>query len=297
LNDIPARQNSERALWLMRARQRTYALATALQVAQLCATVVLPAILAWIAITTPAARAPLAATSLLLLLIDIFVLDRAQSRLLERAARIGEQFDCEVLDLPWNGFIAGPKIDHEDIEAAAAAYSKGEKALDRIRDWYPKAVGRAPLHIGRIVCQLASMRYDAKLRRRYATALWLLAGTTVFVGFLAWASAALSPDEIVLSVFVPATPILVWSLREAFQQTNAAMAQERIKGAVDALWNNIAQTRAEDASLKAREFQDAIYQRRASSPLIFPLVYHALRDKMENQMNKGAEERLAEAGL
>lgn len=297
MNDIPDRQNSERALWLMRARQRTYALATALQIGQLFATVVLPAILAWIAVTTPAARAPLAATSLLLLLVDIFVLDRAQSRLLERAARIGEQFDCEVLDLPWNGFIVGPKIDHEDIEAAAAAYSNDDKALDRIRDWYPKAVGRAPLHIGRIICQLANMRYDAKLRRRYATALWILAATTLLVGFLTWAIAALSLDEIVLSVFVPATPILVWSLREAFRQTNAAMAQERIKGAVDALWNNITQTRAEDATLKAREFQDAIYQRRVSSPLIFPLIYHALRDKMENQMNKGAEERLVEAGL
>jgi hypothetical protein len=295
MNDIPNRQNSERALWLMRARQRTYALATLLQIIQLGVSVVLPAICAWIALSQPGSRAPLAATSLLLLLIDIFLLDNFQAVLLRRAAKFGELFDCEVLDLPWNGFIAGAKPDREDIEAAASAYPRTPAALAVIRDWYPP-VGRAPIHIARVVCQLANMRYDAKLRLRYATALWTFGGVTLLAGFVGWATSSLTLDQIVLSLFVPATPIIVWSFREAFRQRSAAAAQQRIKGAVDALWDKIATDNAEAGRRRAREFQDAIYQRRVSSPLIFPLVYHVLRDKMESQMNKGAEERLREAG-
>lgn len=296
MNAIPEKQNSDHALWLMRARQRTYANATTLQVLQLIATVALPAILGWIAVSIPATRAPLAAASLILLLLDIFVLDRAQLYFLRRAAKIAEQFDCEVLDLSWNGFIADPRLDSEDIEAAAAAYPGNARALAVIRDWYPRAVGRAPLHVGRIVCQLANMRYDAKLRRRYAMVVCVLPGLVLLAALAALATFGLAFEAVVLSILVPATPVTVWALREAFRHNDAAAAQERIKDAVEALWSGIARCSAEECTIKAREFQDAIYQRRVSSPLVFPLVYHLLRDKMESQMNKGAEERLVEAG-
>ena len=298
MNTIPDIQNSERAQWIMRARQRTYWIATAVQITQICTSVIAPALFATIAFENPEARAPLAATSLLLLLLDIFVLDRAQTRLLEQAAKYGELFDCEVLDLPWNGFIAGVKPDREDIEAAAAAYSNSPTAIAAIRDWYPTSVGRAPIHVARIVCQLANMRYDAKLRRRYAAILWILGALSVSAALLlGWTVASLSLDQIVLTLFVPATPIIVWSFREASRQSSAAAAQERIKGSVDALWDTITNQSPDEARRRAREFQDAIYQRRISSPLIFPLVYHLLRSKMESQMNKGAEERLVEAGF
>jgi hypothetical protein len=300
VNSIPDTQNSDRALCLLRARQRTYALATTLQVVQLLTAVVLPTVLAIFAImasnaeTARDVRAGLATASLGCLLLDIVILDRALGFFLRRAAKIAEQFDCEVLQLPWNGFISDRKVDHEDIVAAAEAYPKTEKAAAALRDWYPVSVRRAPLHVARIACQLANIRYDVKLRRRYGIALFV-PPLLVLIAFVV-ASLNLDFPDVVLSILVPATPAIVWTLREFFRHFDAAAAQERIKGAIETVWTGINARAAEECTLKAREIQDAIYLRRVSSPLIFPLVYHFMRDKMEDQMNKGADERLSDAG-
>lgn len=297
MNTIPDIQNGDPALRLLRARQRTYQLATQLQVLQFAAAVVAPTVLALIAIAQADARAVFAAISLFLLLFDIFILDRAQAFFLRRAARIAEQFDCDVLQLPWNAFIADKKLDHEDIAAAADAYPRNAKAQSVLRDWYPSAVKRAPLHIARIICQLANLRYDAKLRRRYAMFLCVFPVLVAIAAVVAWSSLGLTFQDVVLSVFAPATPATIWALREVLRHSDAAAAQERIKNAVDAVWAGVKTLDVAAATLKAREFQDAIFLRRVSSPLIFPIVYHLLRDKMEDQMNKGADERLAEAGF
>jgi len=295
-NDIPTKQNSDDALWLMRARQRVYGIATFFQITQILAAVVAPTVLAVIGIMCPTARPYLAAASLALLLVDLFILDRAQQFFLRRAARIAEQFDCCVLELPWNKFIAGAKVDHGDIEAAAAAFGDKAPDMEKIRNWYPQEVGRAPLHIARVVCQFENARYDVKLRRRHAIAVAALPAIIVIATIVAWATLDLTFSDVVLTILTPAAPVAVWALREAFRHSDAALAQERIKEAVDGLWADISKLKADALLLKAREFQDAIFLRRVSSPLVFPLVYHALRSKMESQMHKSADKRLKDAG-
>lgn len=296
MNNIPQLQNSEHALWLLAARQQTYARATVWQLVQFAATVILPMAFAVLAIACPQLRAGLATASLLLVLIDIMLFDRLQKRLLQRAAKIAEQYDHEILQLPWNDFVVGEKIDPEDIEEAAAAYPKNSSSQKKLVDWYPVAVERAPLHVARIACQLANLRYDATLRKFYAAVvLWLPAAifisAVLVAGFLnlAW-------GDVVLSVFAPATPIIVWSLRERFRHRDTAAAQEIVKATADDFWRGIKDRNENECADRAREFQDAIYLRRVSSPLIFPFIYGLLRNKMEAQMNKGADERLTQAG-
>jgi hypothetical protein len=48
---------------------------------------------------------------------------------------------------------------------------------------------------------------------------------------------------------------------------------------------------------RSREFQDAIFNRRASNPLIFPMIYNLMRSKMETSMNAGAEALLQDANI
>lgn len=297
MNDIPARQNQKHPLSLLRARQQNYRWATGFQVVQLLATVLAPTIFAIAAINLPDWRPHLAAASLGLLLLDVLWLDRAQLGFIKRAAKIAEQFDHEVLQLPWNDFVAGQRLDPEDIQAAAAAYPKDPKSLAAIQNWYPAAVGRAPLHIARIACQITNLRYDAELRTRYANWVSTLSVLVALVILVAWAWLDLSFSDVVLSLLAPASPIMVWALREHFRHKDTASGQKTVKQAAEALWSRVTTCSEEDCTAKAREFQDAIYQRRVSSPLIFPAIYHMLRDEMEEQMNIGAEERLSQIEL
>ncbi|WP_198373759.1 S-4TM family putative pore-forming effector [Roseomonas rosulenta] len=50
----------------------------------------------------------------------------------------------------------------------------------------------------------------------------------------------------------------------------------------------------EECQRTSRELQNAIYARRASSPLIFPRIYKRLRPQMEASMNEGVADLLSE---
>lgn len=296
MNDIPDKQNSADALRLLRAREQTYRNARVFQVLQILSTVAAPACLAAISISIPEWRAETAAASLALLLLDVALFDRVQSKLLKRAAKIAEQFDTDVLSIHWNEFIADSRVAPEVIVRAADQYPDTEKATKKIKDWYPTSVGRAPLRVARIACQITNLWYDADLRNSYATAVTTLPFAVIATAFVVALATDLTFEAVVLSILAPAAPIIVWALRERFRHRDTASKQDEVRAAAEKLWSNVANCTDDECERRAREFQDAIYARRASSPLIFPFVYSFRRDKMEVEMNKGADIRLKEIG-
>jgi hypothetical protein len=129
----------------------------------------------------------------------------------------------------------------------------------------------------------------------------VLGGALVLLVLLLMAALAtgLTVEVFIASVLAPAGPIVIWAFREYFRQRDTAEAQEAVKADAEALW-----VRARDGGCHedecgdlSRAFQNAIYTRRAASPLMLPLVYKLRRNGMEDQMNKGAAAYLAEVGV
>ena len=297
-NTIPQAQVSDRALQQLRARQAVYASATQIQVVQLLVTVAFPVAAAIVGLYFQATRPYVAAASVAASLFDAAVFDRAQRRLLERAAKIAEQFDVEVLQIPWNAFVAGKRLDAEVIHEAAGRWVGAEK-IAKLRDWYPEAVGRAPLSLARIICQRTNLWYDSSLRRAYGTLIVWFA-VTVTIGFVVAALALnLRFLDLVTTAIVPASPILIWAIRERFRQKDTADAQERLKGEAEFFWDRVKEGGCDDSECaeRSREFQNSIYVRRVSSPMILPFIYSLRRGRMEAGMKVGAEEMLTEAGV
>ena len=83
MNDIAERQNTPHFLRLLRARSEIYRRATHLQLVQVTLTVVVPVVVAIVALFMPAIRPVAAAVSVSLTLIDIGFLDRALKRRLK----------------------------------------------------------------------------------------------------------------------------------------------------------------------------------------------------------------------
>jgi hypothetical protein len=168
-----------------------------------------------------------------------------------------------------------------------------------LTDWYPVAVGKAPLHLARIICQRTNLWYDAKLRRHYGAWVLVFAAALLLALVIAAALTGLTVALLISTVLPPAAPVLIWSLREFFRQRDTAEAQETAKSEADILWDRAkaGQCPEPDCAAQSREFQNAIYARRASSPLMLPGAYRLLRPAMEAQMNRGAEAHLAEIGL
>jgi len=290
------RQNSLRGLKLLRARSEVYRQAKSLQKLQLLLTVVAPLVGAVLGIICPDARPYVATLSLTITVLDAGLLDRAQRNRLKFAAKVSEEFDTEILDLPWSAHVAGAHPTPEEITRAANAWQRGD---EKLHDWYPKDVGKAPLHLARAICQRTNLWYDAELRRQYSGILLAVSLTSFAVLFVIGLVRQITLIDFAATILAPAAPILVWTLRDFYRQRDAAEAQSAARAEVEQMWALVlaGDCGAEECARRARELQNTIYSRRSSNPLVIPGLYNRLRPRLEAQMNAGAAELLAQAGI
>ena len=289
LNSIPQRQNEEQFLRLLRARSRVYQRARVLQVMQLLGVVLLPVVMSIVGLIWPGSGPAIALTSLIIAVADTGWLDRAQRREIKTSAVISEEFDCELLEIPWNDPLVGRRIAPEDLKQAALSWRRGD---DKLGNWYPEEVGNAPLSIARALCQRTNCWYDQSLRQLYGSQLLLVVagvfGVLLFVSVVVGSSVR----EWIAGVLTPAAPPLIWCLREYFRQQDAiGMARDAQVRAED-LCQAFSRGETEQAVTRSRQVQDAIYIRRSSSPLIFPFLYSRRRPQMEQLMRSGASDSL-----
>jgi hypothetical protein len=295
MNEIPVRQNAEPQLRLLRARRQTYASAKHLLLLQISLTVGLPVVGAFCALIWPSVRGLVALASLIITMLDVTLFDRLHKALLKRAAKLQEQFDCIVLEFSWDEFTVGAKIDPETIHAASSRYRDGQEDPE-LRDWYPAVVGTAPLHLARIICQRTNLWYDSKLRRQYGGVILGITICLTLLFVLFGLIGGLTIDTFVLTVLAPSAPIVIWGVREYLRQRDAAEALDRVRSEAEKLWERAKAGACSDSECTAqsRQFQNAIYERRSTSPLIFDWIYRVQRPRLEAQMNRGAEEFVQE---
>jgi hypothetical protein len=295
MNGIVERQNSSPFLRLLRARAHIYMGAGRIQWIQFALSVVVPMIGAIAGIIWVETRPWIGVLALAITIYDVSWLDGMQRRKLGTLAKVAEQFDCELLGLPWNAFTVGKYVDPETIDAAASGWSGGDAYL---MDWYPQQVGAVVPHLACIICQQANLWYDSKLRRMYST--FLVAGAMAIFGalFVIGIILRLSVEDFAVTILTPSAPMIIWSIREYYGHRDAAEANEIIKAEVEAFWDRAASGAfLEDAcALRSRELQDAIYVRRSSNPLLFPFILTGLRTSMLGRLTIGIAELVKQAG-
>ena len=103
----------------------------------------------------------------------------------------------------------------------------------------------------------------------------------------------------ILTVYVPLAPAILWLLREVLSQSDAINAAQRGLEATEAVWNQSLVRPPSDPETFQQSLliQDALFDARSRSPLIFNWVYHLLRTAKEDQMNHKAVELVQEAQL
>lgn len=289
LNQIAERQNEPHQIKLLRAQRCIYDQAKAVVAWQIGLTVAVPFVGALLALAFPAIKAEVALVSLAISILDIAFLDRLQKRLVLRAARVQEEFDHIVLELPWNRFVSTTMVEREAIHEAATALEGDDNPFI---DWYPRVVSQAPIHLARIICQRTNLWYDSKVRRRYGGAL-IGAAVVLFVSLLLLGMiGGLTIVDFVLLVVAPATPFFSWAVREFYRQYDVAKALDRVREEAESLWERakIKECGEDDCLMQSREFQNAIFIRRSTSTPIFNWIYKRMRSKNEEQMNVGANE-------
>jgi len=271
---------------LLRARAAVYAEVKAVQRFYFIFALALPILSLVVVLHAQQIRVWVGLIALVIGAADVMFLDPWRKRRIKVAARIQEQFDCEVLLLPANAFTAGANVAPEEV----SRYSKklADEDSKRFENWYPETVQQLPLPVARLVCQRTNLWYDSKLRETYRR---ILCGVTAiyFLVLLAFFS-QFTVAEFILVVLIPFGPFFTWVVREYHRQGDTIELVSRLLHEIDRSLGGLAKLRGPKADARARELQDAIFAHRSNSPLVSDLVYRFKRRSLEPLMQAGAVE-------
>jgi hypothetical protein len=296
MNSIPQEQNAYRRLDLLAAQRQLYSDAKSLQMISVIISV--PVVIVWSILV---ALFPLLAVyaglwGIIVTFLELLVFSRLQKTTQEKAARVQQIFDCEVLQFNWTSLNCGIRVEPETIVDASNRFKRKNPNCSNLQDWYPISVGRLPIFQARIICQRSNVWWDSQLRRRYSS--WIviilvaLTTTVLLIGLIG----GLTLEKFLLAVLAPLTPAFAFGLRQYTEHNEAAARLDRLRENAEALVQEVINGRftPQDFERESYSLQMQIYDNRRRSPLIFDWLYSRLRRKDEEHMNRGAESLVQE---
>lgn len=285
---VRERQNQPDMIGLLYARNKLMGRVKIYQGILLTGTLILSAASFFAGGFPSAVRASIALTALVLGVFDAAWLDPWQKKQLKLSAKLQEQFDCHVMGIPWNSFVAGSKIDPEVVHGMTRGATSTDD-LEDLKNWHSGTVGELDTVLAALVCQRSNLWYDCTQRRRYLCGLY----SVLFLAMLVFTYVQIETGATLADAVLATTPIvgfLNWGAREGVRQRATIEASERLKADIERLWSD--RITVNDASTdvaRVRELQDAIFQLRSGSPLIFDWVYKLLRPRLDQDMKAGTD--------
>jgi hypothetical protein len=282
-NDIDTAENDIRSLRLLLTHNQLYGRAKLVLASQMLFVVAVPGFFLVLQQRYPTLRVWAALYGLGIAIVDVLLLDALKTRLRQRAATVQEQFDCDVLKIPWSELKGGAKPDPEDILIA----DETDARIDMFRNWYARDVADVPEHIGRIICQRSNCWWDSRLRRWYRGIILLTVFLLLVIIIVPAVGQNRALSDFILGFLAPALPIILWGIREARAQGEAADRADRLKKFAERLWADTlkAAIDSQAALTLSREFQDEILAHRKQSPLVFDWFYRLFRKPFEQKMS------------
>jgi hypothetical protein len=297
MNTIPQEQLIQKQIERLAAQRQIYSDAKRIQAVLIILSVPCVIVLTSLAAVFPKLRVYVAFWGIFITILDIVIFTPWQKSLQEKAAKIQQLFDCDVLQIDWSKLNSGSRPEPEAVVEASSRHKHIDPNYSKLQNWYPVSVGQLPIHLARLICQRSNCWWDAQLRRRYAVlGLFTIVGLTVIV-FLVGLIGGLTLEKFFLVVLAPLIPAVVLGIRQYIEHTEAAIRLDRLKERSVELWNQAIKGRLtpQEVTEESYKLQNEIYDNRRRNPLIFNWIYSRLRRQQEEQMNRGAEDLVEEA--
>lgn len=226
----------------------------------------------------------LAVASIIVLTIDKLIIGEKIDSTRELAAKVQEKFDREIFNLGWNSALAGSPPRIEDIVKHGEWYLR--KNTDaKLRDWYAVECDAVQHKFQILICQNASLYWDASLRKKINYAV-LIFGILIFAAALILCFAFdLSTSAIVTNLTALLGPILDYGYNTLKENKASISNSERLLECLDQSLTNAVQNHNDTEIYKSIEaIQDQLYVKRKSDWLIPDFFYKILRNSDEDVM-------------
>ncbi len=201
-----------------------------------------------------------------------------------KAAKVQEEFDCEVYEMNWDKISVGSKIPQEVVNEYGRKYK--EITESPLIDWYPVEIAGLSKEKAIFICQKTNLYYDKTLRNKY---IWTTSIVSlVILGIIITTSLIGNPSlgDFMVRVFVPFLPVLILSLRVVIEHFKSARALSELHATV----NGLADSTTYPSMADLRLVQTKIFASRKDSPLVPDFFYNRKRKKLEDTMHQNARQ-------
>jgi SMODS-associating 4TM effector domain len=291
MNNISKEQNSQHRLELLSAQYQLYSDAKDLQLLSIIISIPVVIVVSILVAKFPQFAVYAGLWGIIATFLELLVFSRLQKSTQEKAAKIQQMFDCEVLQFNWANLNCEFRVEPETIDTSITKYKSKNPNFSKLQNWYPVSVDKLPIHQARIICQRANVWWDAQLRRRYAQ--WtvvILISLTVIVLMISLIG-GLTLEKFLLVVINPLLPAFSFGLRQYIEHNEAAIRLDRLRETAEVLVQEVINKKytPQDLERESYSLQTQIYDNRRRNPLILDCFYSQLKNKDEEKMNKGAE--------
>ena len=221
----------------------------------------------------------------------VWLFDKATLKIVEKAAKIQEQFDTNVFNLPWNESKAGAKISKESILEAAG----DNKPPDDLLDWYaPNTLSNIHSNLAILLCQRYNSSWEFRLKKRFAVFMncifWLFIIGILVAGV--WLNFSLK--EWILVMLAPASGLLykIYDLQDAFKETGRD--QESVFEECEKEIESFKNTKIPPSVERLRLIQDKIFKYRSQKSLIPDWIYNLSRLGYQTRTTKATSDIITE---
>ena len=198
-----------------------------------------------------------------------------------KAAKIQEQFDCEVYEMSWESLCAGKKATSETVNEFGNKYVPVPNMP--LEDWYPVEIGLSKEE-AILVCQKTNLHYDSSLRYEFVSA--VVISSLVILGILVGIAFIGNPQFTVLLTFIvaPFAPVAYLTLKIYFEHRKSIKASDELHDTISAL----SESNKIPSAQELRTIQNSIYKSRKDNALVPDFFYNWKRKKLEAQMHMNA---------
>jgi hypothetical protein len=231
--------------------------------------------------------------SVTIFLLELLFFNKSIGRLIEKAAKIQEVFDCNVFNISWNEFLVGEKPDKEDIYTYNKNYLVNNKT-DDLENWYSKYIQDISDNNAKLICQRSNVMYDNELRENFIKNTKIIASILFVALTILTLINDISTRSFIVNVIIPFLPIVTLAFKIHDDNKRSITNLLEIKNIISTEWNKVIKDNYIISDETIRRIQDRIYLNRKENALILDFIYNKRRTNLEEQMNHSVKELVKE---
>ena len=215
--------------------------------------------------------------ALILWFIDQEVLKRTESSYKTEAAAIQEDFDCDVLKLPWPRFknIQQPRPDR--VKQLSLMASGNHNVADDLNDWYPPDNLTDDPAMCKVYCQRINCWWDVSLRQKWIRILKVLSWIFAVLVLILCVITGITVGKLI-AIIATNIRVVAWIRGEIKDQAAAIERVDRIHGVISGFT-----AEKPPSPSDIRSIQDEIFEHRRSNSPVPDWFYWRDRERQENE--------------